>query len=282
MIVYRLMNAGDIPTGLSLCRAAGWNQTAGDWQLFLQSNPAGCFVAVGDNHQVAGTVTTLRYENHFSWIGMVLVNPAVRRQGIGSGLLRQALETLSKEKTVKLDATPEGREVYLTLDFKDEYTLTRMHLDKVAVDRLPGSLAVPLQKENFTDVLAFDREVFGADRTFMLKWLYEGAPELAFVMKEEGKITGYCFGRYGHHFTQIGPLVAKGVNEAIDVSAAAMRNAGEGPVIMDILHHTSAWDQAVADLGFVERRKLIRMYKGSNTWPGLPQKQFAIAGPEFG
>jgi len=287
VITYRMMSPGDISTGLSLCRAAGWNQLARDWEIFLQSNPEGCFVAVGDNDQVSGTVTTLRYKDHkgasaFSWIGMVLVDPAIRRQGIGSGLLQQALKILSKEKTVKLDATPEGREVYLKSDFRDEYALTRMHVDKIVSDRMPVSSALPLQKEDMAEVLELDGDVFGADRVSILEWLHKGAPELAFVAREKGRITGYCFGRYGHNFTQIGPVIAAGVNEAIHVATAAMRNAANGPVIMDILHHTPAWTHAVEKLGFVERRQLIRMYKGSNTWPGLPEKQFAIAGPEFG
>ena len=282
MISYRLMNSGDIAVGLSLCRAAGWNQTEREWQLFLESNPNGCFVAVDDQSKVAGTVTTLRYDSHFSWIGMVLVDPGTRRQGIGSGLLHQALEVLSHEKTVKLDATPAGREVYLKLGFKDEYTLTRMCLDKIVIDRLPVSPALPLQKKDVTEVLEFDLEAFGADRSFLLNWLRDGAPELAFVAKENNKITGYCFGRYGHDFTQIGPVIATDVNNVIHVATAAIRNAKKGPVILDILHHTPEWIHAVEKSGFVERRQLIRMYKGSNTQPGVPQKQFAIAGPEFG
>jgi predicted N-acetyltransferase YhbS len=288
MINYRLMTPGDIHDGLSLCRAAGWNQLARDWQLFLQSNPSGCFVAVDDHNEVSGTVTTLRYRDHatlasaFGWIGMVLVNPAIRRQGIGSGLLQKALEVLSQEETVKLDATPEGREVYLKLGFQDEYRLTRMHIDKVVSDEVPVSSALPLRKEDIADVLAFDRQVFGADRAFILEWLLDGTPDLSFVLREKGQVTGYCLGRPGHNFTHIGPVVAVGVDQALEVAIAAMRNAGDGPVIMDMLHHTSAWTHAVANLGFVERRRLIRMYKGSNASPGVPSKQFAIAGPEFG
>ncbi|HMJ70296.1 MAG TPA: GNAT family N-acetyltransferase [Cyclobacteriaceae bacterium] len=315
MITYRVMNPGDISAGLSLCRAVGWNQVARDWELFLQVNPQGCLVAVRDSgstsrsgsvergstsrggsvergstsrsgsverSEVVGTVTTVRYDDRFSWIGMVLVDPVMQRQGIGNGLLQHALEILSKEKTVKLDATPAGHEVYQKLDFTDEYAFTRMHLHKIMPDQLPASPALPLQKGDIPEVLEFDRDVFGADRALILEWLREGAPELAFVTRKQGRITGYCFGRHGHNFTQIGPVIAADVNQAIHVATAAMRNAGKGPVIMDILHHTSAWTHTIGNLGFVELRRLTRMYKGSNAWPGLPQKQFAILGPEFG
>ena len=75
---------------------------------------------------VMGTVTTIPYENHFAWIGMVLVDPSKRRQGIGTQLLREALQLTADQETIKLDATPAGREVYLKLGFVDEYKIIRM------------------------------------------------------------------------------------------------------------------------------------------------------------
>src|SRR5258706_1653849 len=120
MIVYRPMEPGDIPMALSLCRAYGWNQLARDWELFLQLSPGACRAGVDENGKVVGTVTALRYEGHFSWIGMVLVDPGRRRQGIGGQLLKESLDILKDERVVKLDATPEGRELYLKLNFVDE------------------------------------------------------------------------------------------------------------------------------------------------------------------
>ena len=81
MIQYRFMQPSDIEAGLVLCRKAGWNQVEKDWKLFLESNPEGCWVALSKNRLV-GTVATIRYQHHFSWIGMVLVHPDFRRHGI--------------------------------------------------------------------------------------------------------------------------------------------------------------------------------------------------------
>ena len=44
---------GDVPAGLALCRAAGWNQTIEDWDLFLKLSPKGCCVDVDDEGQVS-------------------------------------------------------------------------------------------------------------------------------------------------------------------------------------------------------------------------------------
>src|SRR5690606_37055948 len=69
MIHFRLMTGNDIPAGLSLCRAAGWNQTADDWLHFLALSPDGCWVALHDEIGIVGTVATLPYEDRFRWIG---------------------------------------------------------------------------------------------------------------------------------------------------------------------------------------------------------------------
>jgi GNAT superfamily N-acetyltransferase len=280
MIVYRPMKPGDIPAGLSLCRVNGWNQLARDWELFLQLGPDGCCVAMDDAGKVVGTVTTLKYDN-FSWIGMVLVDPAMQKQGIGGQLLQESLRILKNEKVVKLDATKAGREVYLKLGFVDEYLLSRMHWSAATTSVLPLSTARPLDQSDLPQLLALDREIFGAARNAVIEWIWEGAPQYAFVVEERNQIRGYCFGRRGHLFTHLGPVIAMDYKCAVQLASAALRHCS-GPVIIDAPPHTSAWIKWLSSIGFVEQRQLIRMYRGSDAGLGVPEKQFAILGPEFG
>ena len=118
----RAMTKGDVPSGMRLKELAGWNQTANDWDRFLEASPEGCFVA--ESHgEVRGTVTTIVYESRFAWVGMVLVDPDHRGQGIGTQLLLRAIEYLDGLgiTTVKLDATPKGKPIYERLGFVTEY-----------------------------------------------------------------------------------------------------------------------------------------------------------------
>src|SRR5688572_15404910 len=157
MIEYREMKENDIDAGLALCRSAGWNQLENDWKIFLELNPHGSRVATDENGKVIGTVTTIIYEDHFSWVGMVLVDPSRKRQGIGTQLLQVALEILSLQETVKLDATPAGREVYLKHGFRDEYTLCRM----LAMDipELPRCNVTPTTQTDLPLIFQKDKEV---------------------------------------------------------------------------------------------------------------------------
>jgi GNAT superfamily N-acetyltransferase len=109
----RVMTPDDIPAGMRLKEISGWNQTRGDWERFLTASPQGCFVA-DISEGVRGTATTISYEGRFAWIGMVLVDPEWRGKGIGTKLLRKAIEHLDGcgLLSIKLDATPQGKPLY--------------------------------------------------------------------------------------------------------------------------------------------------------------------------
>src|SRR5436189_2710517 len=125
LIKIRLLKESDIAAAMELKEFAGWNQTESDWRLLLKLEPEGCFAAVLDD-QVVGTTTTTRYGRELAWIGMVLVRPEHRRSGIATKLMKTALDYLKpKVETVKLDATPQGRQVYEKLGFQVESRVER-------------------------------------------------------------------------------------------------------------------------------------------------------------
>jgi len=280
MIKYRTMNSADIADGLKLCRKAKWNQLESDWQIFLRHSPGACMVAIFED-QIVGTITTIRYGHSFSWIGMVLVDPDFRRKGIGQQLLQEALQLLQAEETVKLDATPAGREVYLELNFVDEYPLTRMNR-MLTEDIFHPTSARAILKEDLPGLIEFDSKIFGADRSSLMQWMWEKAPGFAFMIEEGDEIKGYAMGRYGYDFMHIGPVIAQNIDTAQNLLIAALNKCAGSPVIIDVLHFEPEWIAWLNDIGFTEQRNFIRMFRGTNRFKGVPENQFAIIGPEFG
>lgn len=274
------MKVEDISEGLKLCRIAKWNQLETDWQLFLQLSPQACLVACHDE-QVVGTVTTISYKNAFSWIGMVLVHPKYRLQGIGMHLLKQSMQVLNFRETVKLDATPAGREVYLKLGFEDECGISRMYL-LPQENSLTETKVRPLLKKDFPLVVELDRKIFGADRSALLERMYEIAPQFSLLLEEENEIKGFAMGRRGHDFNHIGPIIAQDTESAKELLKAALQTAQGHPLIVDVMHNEPEWIAWLLEMGFKEQRQFVRMFRGKNHFPGAREKQFAIIGPEFG
>lgn len=282
-VACRAMTRADIPAGLALCRASGWNQTAEDWEQLLVFGGDRCRVAVIDG-RVVGTATTVLYEGRFAWIGMVLVAEEVRGRGIGRALLGEALGTLG-EVPARLDATPKGYPLYLALGFVEECRLRRMTSRSTAVPRgaVPEALAVqPMLRADVDGVAAWDRSVFGATRQGLLEWARASAPELAFVVHRGGSFDGYCLGRRGYQFVQLGPVVAHDANAAAGLVQACRRQVPDAPLVIDVPATPASWTERLVDAGFVEQRWFVRMCRGANRHAGRPDLQWAILGPEWG
>lgn len=282
-IPLRPMTERDLSAGVELCRLVGWNQRIGDWRLFFGANPAGCFVAESRG-SVVGTVTTTNYEERVGWIAMMLVHPEYRRRGLGSALMRRAIEALDACGCIKLDATPEGRRVYVKLGFADEYVLTRMtrRAGNGQVIGEDGPETTRMDSDDMEEVVAFDQARFGVVRRSVLEALFHLAPDCAFVLRANGGLRGFCLGRHGQHFTQLGPVEAGDEATARALVSAAMARHDGRSLCVDVADALESWRRWLGGQGFVMQRPFIRMYRGANLDEPGKEQVYAIAGPELG
>ena len=280
-LAMRTMNDADIVDGLRLCRVASWNQRRDDWRLFRDLQPSGAHVAVHMG-AVVGTVATLVHGFGYGWIGMVLVDPERRRFGIGTRLLKTAMESLAACPLIGLDATAAGKAVYDRLGFVDRYPLARMirRRGAVAIGAAPASVRV-MTEADLPAVIALDAEANGVDRAPMVRWLFTHAPTRAWVaLGAGGVISGFALGRPGENFDQIGPIIAHDHATAIAVLQAAIGATDGKAVGVDIYPHPE-WLLWLERTGFVEERRFMRMTKGTAPIHERLERLFAIAGPEL-
>jgi len=281
----RVMTEQDIPVGLRLNTLSGWNQTAVDWHRFLDNSPGGCFVMEHDS-KVVGTATTISYENRFAWIGMVLVDPEYRKQGIGTELLRKTIEYLDQRHipTMKLDATPLGKPLYQKLGFVPEFEIERLVLKRTseAASATLGSICTQVGKVEMEQVVRMDREVFGANRGFLLRSLFREAPELALTVQEDGAPRSYAFGRRGAFADHLGPWTATSRGSAEVLLQGFLARSSRETVIVDCVKSNVVACELLNACGFATSRPLTRMTRGPNTFPARPDLMCAILGPEFG
>ena len=290
MIKIRCMTIDDLPLGLGLSRQAGWNQTESDWRRFMSMEPEGCFVAEFNGSSV-GTTTTCVFGHQVAWIAMVLVDKEVRGRGIGTGLLKHALDYLKERKagTVRLDATPAGRPIYEKLGFVPEYELARY---EGMVKDLPLTVydcRLPIEKskiENrkskivFSDLIDFDRRMTGTDRAKMLGRLFEESPENLRIAGQSNQLEGFVTMRPGANATQVGPCIATPSAGPALLSDALNRCAGR-PVFVDIPLDNAPAVKIAESSGLRVQRCFTRMCLGERINDNV-QAIWASSGPEKG
>ncbi|MFO7904645.1 MAG: GNAT family N-acetyltransferase, partial [Pirellulaceae bacterium] len=259
----RLMTDGDIPAGMQLKALASWNQTEADWRVFLSANPAGCFAAVC-NGQVVGTTTVIRYGPSLAWIGMVLVHPDHRAQGIATALMRNALEHAADCPAIKLDATAAGQRVYEALGFVEESTVKRLTTSCLADVGEPTEGVFPVRNSQWQSVLEMDRTTFGGDRTLLFETLRKSAPEIALTLMNRERIAACCLGRPGSTFTQLGPVIAESTEDAQRLTRVALRQLVGQPIVVDIPSTHVDFTKWLTNHGFTPQRHFVRMIRGEN------------------
>jgi len=274
----RTMTAEDVPRATQLKDAAGWNQTTTDWTRFLSASPEGCFVAEyrGD---IIGTSATIIYGGRFAWIGMVIVDKQYRGQGVGIALLERAIHFLDSQRvpTMKLDATPQGKPLYEKFGFIGEYDIERWMLNRTVKENVLENGPISID-----DVLLIDREVFGADRSGLLRYIAQEAPHLTLADQQAGKITGYSFGRLGSRADHMGPWVAHNEDAAERLLNLFLLRSSRELIFVDCLRLNPWAVPLVKAHGFEFSRPLTRMFRGTNGYAGQVELLCASLGPEFG
>ncbi len=279
----RDMELRDISNAMKLSSAEGWNQTEKDWKLLIQ-NPENVCLLVDDCSKIIGTTTAMNYSNQVAWIGMVLVDKVYRRQGVSKMLLTETFKRIEACPSIKLDATLDGQQVYKKFGFKEEYTVDRMatpsfHNHLIGED---GNLVVPIQAEHIHDIIAFDETVFGTKRGGLVEALVTQYPYYAWHVRDNNRVSGFVLGRDGFKFHQIGPLSARNLTDAKILISKTLQQLKHQAIVVDVPSDKVDWINWLASIGFSKQRTFVRMYKNQNTFPGVPQKQFLICGPEFG
>jgi GNAT superfamily N-acetyltransferase len=263
---------------------AAWNQNVADWRFMLGAGRG--FGCTGPDGTWQASALVLPLGQRLAWISMVLVTKERRRGGLGTGLLRRCIDEVRSAGAVAgLDATEQGRPIYLPLGFHDLYRISRWHFDRVLDTAIPPPAGVKLRPAGPADLprlALYDRPLTGMERPAILAHLALRQPSLAWVAEDAtGKIAGFVLGREGRVAISLGPVVADGETIALALIAKAAASA-PGPFIIDVpeVHRAlRAWLEAQ---GATTPRGYMRMTLGEAKGLDDPTHLFALAGPELG
>ena len=291
--VIRTMNPGDVSSAMELSTVANWNQTREDWRRIMRLSAKGCR-CIADGGRVIATASLSHYGPKLAWIGMVLTQPEFRSQGLARRLVEDAIAGAERGgvRTLKLDATDEGRPLYESLGFVVEKTVERWGFDgrKFAAATGKAGEAEDASERRDHDaqlsdeLFSRDTEAFGVTRKGLLKAL--SAAGRRNVTKH-----GYVLSRPGRTAQYLGPCVASSEAEARQLIAARLESPActgeedEGSRACnwywDILPANPEAVRCAAEFGFTQRRRLWRMRRGEAI-ESNDAMVYAIAGFEWG
>lgn len=275
-LTSRTLGPEDVAAALALSDAAGWNQSADDWALFIAQ---GCvFGWHSPRGELVATGAALPYVNGQGWISMVLVAPAFRHRGLASELLNEGVAWLRERSlTPVLDATPAGAQVYQRLGFVSGMAFERW-------EHPGGAFAAPaaaLRRAAVQDlqaIAAADESASLVGRRSLLQSFLQRPGTQAWIT-DDGR--GFVIARAGRRATQIGPLVAADEATAWQLLQQALA-ALPGPVFLDLPKRWAQLAAALSAAGFRPQRPFVRMALGDAPALAGSERLFLLAGPEFG
>ena len=262
---------------LVLSAEAGWNQVDDDWRFMLRSGEG--FGFVDDAGTLVASGLTVEFPR-YAWISMILVTPRWRRRGIATQLMERCVETLTERDLIPaLDASPEGRQVYLKIGFRDAGASTRL-VGAIRIEPARGGADLTLMSEaDLPEVAAYDQRSSGTDRAVLLAHLRHRLPGAAFVLRRGGQLIGYVLARNGRRSAQIGPLVADDEDAAIALLHASGRACGR--FCIDLFDQRTAVRGWLDRAGFQPVTRFIRMVRGPAEIFPPEHRVHAIGGPEL-
>ncbi|MCX6906374.1 MAG: GNAT family N-acetyltransferase, partial [Verrucomicrobia bacterium] len=198
-----------------LTMRAGWNQTAGDIRRMIKLDKHGSFVAkvTGPGFDIPiATSSVLPLGRNNTWIGMILVHPEVRRQGVANAMMQACVRyALEQGKVINgLDATPMGNTVYGAVGYVDSYRIWRSVFQPAEFAGKPydRQRVTTMTQTDLPAVIRYDAAAF-LEREDILRKLFEDGAGGCFVYRNDaGAVQGYCYARPGRLRPFVGPFIA--------------------------------------------------------------------------
>jgi predicted N-acetyltransferase YhbS len=264
-----------------IMRAYGMSTRRSRVERFIRVQPGGWVVAeeaTTTGQQLIGCGGCIAYpDGGFGWIGLIAVDPSAQGNGTGRMVTQWLIDHLASLGCAPvLDGSLSGAPLYEKMGFDDHgYSTLMVAPQRDATGTMSASLS-PLKGIEIDSLCAYDRRVFGADRSALLRYIDEQSPSRAYVSRShDGVINGYVMAQD----SAIGPLVADH-SYVFDDLLTAVRTltfpaAAHVCVPPGSLYH----DRWVA-AGFTEVRSLRRQHLGIGQLPG--SHQFIGAQTSFG
>ena len=241
------LTAADTHACWQLSQALRWPHREADWQQFISWAKAhGAPLAVRADGRLIGCGLAWQWGQEQGSIGMVIVDNAWQRRGIGKRLFKGLLQAL-EGRDVMLQATAQGRPLYESLGFAAIGHARQFHghwqppaeagpSSSIAADELTRLM----QPQDLPALLAYDRRERGLARPALLAQM-DADERCAVSVDTHGRLCGYgILRRFGRGWV-VGPLLADGADRAVALVKRLTQERTGDFVRIDLAAHTRAF-----------------------------------------
>lgn len=201
------MDRQDLDLAIDWAAAEGWNPGLHDGDCFYAADPNGFLMGVLGDEAIA-SISVVKYDDTFGFLGFYIVKPEFRGQGYGFQLWQAGLDYL-QGCNIGLDGVVAQQENYLQSGFQLAYRNIRFEGSRTHSGGLNLAAAVvPLASVPIDVVLDYDLAFFPAHRSRFLKCWLTQPDSKSFGIMERGSLVGYGTIRPCRSGYKIGPLFA--------------------------------------------------------------------------
>ncbi|GFE50226.1 N-acetyltransferase GCN5 [Roseobacter cerasinus] len=270
MIAFKTATLPELEKVLDWAGQEGWNPGVDDAAAFLVADPDGFFIALKDGRPVAA-ISVVNHADSFAFLGLYIVRPECRGQGIGYALWQHALEHAGA-RTIGLDGVPEQQANYAASGFAHAGGTTRFS------GHVAPEPCADLRPANAKDIPALiDREAAasGVRKAAYLSTWFETTPNRRTLVGS----AGLCTVRRCQSGAKIGPLIA---TDSASVLRLIRHASGlfDGDVTIDVPDASAAVADACRSLQLSPGFETARMYRGPR--PKVGSDLYAVATLELG
>lgn len=266
-VVIRQMTRAEAEDLVEWAAREGWNPGLHDAELFWTADPDAFVAAELDGELVGGGAIT-SYDGQFGFMGLFIVRPEFRGQGLGNRLWHarrdRLIARLQPGATIGLDGVFAMQAYYAAGGFTFSHRSMRFRSDRrtASVRAASSDEILPLTDVPFDDVIAYDRRCFPGPRERFLRGWIAQADARALGCRRAGRLSGFGVVRRCREGWKIGPLFADDAEAAEAIHAGLTRFAGDGPVYLDAPENNPAAIELVRRHGMTEVFGCARMYLG--------------------
>jgi len=222
----RRLTLDDLDACGRLAKDRGWLPERHKWTLLFEVGEV-YGIDAPDGDGLAATNVLTRYGGDHAVVSMVLTASRYTRRGLARHLMEHVLAQAG-DRVVSLHATEQGRPLYESLGFR---TVGRVAKLTGVFRGEPSGRTRPAAEADLGGILALDAEVFGTDRSALLR-----------RMPGFGEAVRVAEGGFGHCWRNddnvvIGPVVARDEETARAlIGDLASDVGGEVRVDVDLTH----------------------------------------------